>query len=153
MWRPFPNVYAFVQDHYWNVGFLRYYTVEQIPNFILASPVLVSSLYALYQYVKTLRIKAMAAEGVTKGGVYGTRARPHVVVWGLMALIALLVMHVQVATRFLSVCPALYWNVVSEGKRRRGGGVTDEVQRAICVYAVTFSLLGTLMFPTFYPWT
>ena len=148
MWRPFPNVYAFVQDHYWNVGFLRYYTPEQIPNFILASPVLGTSLYALYHYVKTLRIKAMAAEGVTKGGVYGTRARPHVVVWGSMALIALLVMHVQVATRFLSVCPALYWAVVSEGKSRGA-----DVQRWTCVYAVTFSLLGALMFPTFYPWT
>lgn len=54
----------------------------------------------------------------------------------------------QVATRFLSVCPALYWGVVSEGRL-----LGPEVQRWICIYAITFGLLGALMFPTFYPWT
>lgn len=54
----------------------------------------------------------------------------------------------QVATRFLSVCPALYWGVVSEGRL-----LGPEVQRWICIYSITFGLLGALMFPTFYPWT
>jgi hypothetical protein len=51
--------------------------------------------YAMVHYVRTLRIKAAAAEGVTAGGLYGTRARPHLATWGVMALVALLFMHVQ----------------------------------------------------------
>jgi len=148
VWRPFPSVYAYVQDHYWNVGFLRYYTPQQIPNFLLASPVLGASAYTAVHYVRTLGIKAASAERIKEGSLYGTRARPHLAMFLTMAAGAAVVMHVQVATRFLSVCPALYWAAASEGRR-----LGPEVQRWICIYSVAFGLLGTLMFPTFYPWT
>jgi GPI mannosyltransferase 2 len=34
-----PSIYTFVQDHYWNVGFLRYWTVSNLPLFALAFPI------------------------------------------------------------------------------------------------------------------
>lgn len=35
-----PSIYSFVQAHYWNVGFLRYWTISNIPLFALATPML-----------------------------------------------------------------------------------------------------------------
>ncbi|KXT00429.1 hypothetical protein AC578_1925 [Pseudocercospora eumusae] len=35
-----PSIYTFVQAHYWNVGFLRYWTLSNIPLFALAAPML-----------------------------------------------------------------------------------------------------------------
>ncbi|KAF2274743.1 GPI mannosyltransferas-like protein 2 [Westerdykella ornata] len=35
-----PSIYTWVQDYYWNVGFLRYWTVSNIPLFLIAAPML-----------------------------------------------------------------------------------------------------------------
>lgn len=34
-----PSIYTFVQDHYWDVGFLRYWKLSNLPLFALAFPV------------------------------------------------------------------------------------------------------------------
>lgn len=36
-----PSIYTFVQRHYWNNGFLRYWTLSNLPLFLLAAPMLV----------------------------------------------------------------------------------------------------------------
>jgi GPI mannosyltransferase 2 len=43
-----PSIYSWVQDHYWNVGFLRYWTLSNLPLFLLAAPTLVVLLYTSY---------------------------------------------------------------------------------------------------------
>ncbi|EFJ47490.1 hypothetical protein VOLCADRAFT_91860 [Volvox carteri f. nagariensis] len=48
-----PYVYGFVQSEYWNVGFLRYWTWQQppqLPNFLLAAPVVLLSVSGLAVY-------------------------------------------------------------------------------------------------------
>jgi hypothetical protein len=50
----------------------------------------------------------------------------------------------QVATRFLASCPALYWSVAAAPRRRRA---------AFVCYAVVYTGVGALLFSNFYPWT
>ena len=144
-WTPFPNIYAFVQSEYWNVGFLRYYQARQLPNFALAAPALGASAAAAARWVS-----AATSRGAKKhpaAWMLDEKVAPYLVVWGVMAAAAALVMHVQVATRFLSTTPAPYWFLAKEGK------ISAATRRATCAYFLAFGLLGTLMFPTFYPWT
>jgi phosphatidylinositol glycan class V len=44
------NLYAFVQREYWNQGPFRYWTLKQIPNFLLAAPVLLLSAAMAFHY-------------------------------------------------------------------------------------------------------
>ncbi|KAF1780680.1 GPI mannosyltransferase 2 [Phytophthora cactorum] len=50
-----PNLtamYSFIQREYWNVGLFRYYELKQLPNFILAAPIIVLSMHALHGYFR-----------------------------------------------------------------------------------------------------
>jgi phosphatidylinositol glycan class V len=45
------SLYSYVQRKHWNVGLLRYYEIRQIPNFILAMPVLTLSFSAAASWI------------------------------------------------------------------------------------------------------
>ena len=47
------SLYAYVQRKHWNVGLFRYYELKQIPNFILAAPILVVSYWAVSSWIHT----------------------------------------------------------------------------------------------------
>lgn len=46
-----PFSYSVIQSQYWDVGLLRYFTWKQIPNFLLASPVLLLVFLYSFSYV------------------------------------------------------------------------------------------------------
>ena len=46
-----PLPYSYVQKTHWNLGFLNYYQLKQIPNFMMATPVVILSLVSVWIYV------------------------------------------------------------------------------------------------------
>jgi GPI mannosyltransferase 2 len=124
-----------------NNGFLNYFTPQQLPNFLLAAPMFVLTSAAVLHFARQLR-----AVLLTQRGVVGYTASVYAYVLHLLLLSALcfFFMHVQVVTRFVVACPAVYWYVASSNAI---------VQRTYLLYALSYLVIGSTLFSTFYPWT
>lgn len=205
-----PLLYNYIQSHYWGVGFLRYFQLKQLPNFLLASPILSLAFFSIVHYAKSRpriffslgfdttieekscdvmflsedlsRFKVAGSvekssvrieehfnvrkrKNVIKGdvshvpknsepaarpGYLSASVLPFVLHLGFMAGTAFLVMHVQVATRFLSASPPLYWfasYIMTYPARYLRWGYL------IWAYSTAYILLGSLLFSNFYPFT
>lgn len=107
----FPVVYSYIQDAYWNVGFLRYFTLRQTPNFLLAAPVIILSSWAAWCYLCAnpwhcltlglVRRKTAGAKGEASGkpveGFCSPDAFVYVVHATALLLFGTFCMHVQVS--------------------------------------------------------
>ncbi|KFZ64597.1 GPI mannosyltransferase 2, partial [Podiceps cristatus] len=115
----FPVVYSYIQDAYWNVGFLRYFELRQIPNFLLALPVTLLGSWAAWTYIVanprhclTLGLERRKSEekGKPRAGFCCPTVFAYVVHATVLLAFGFSCMHVQVLTRFLgSSSPILYW--------------------------------------------
>lgn len=103
--------------------------------------------------------------------------------WGFLGTFALFFMHVQVVTRLISACPALYWwaaHLLLQTSRKPGDGPGAELAdgessfressmtftsalpalsgrrlaaTAVLAWFVGYSLLGCVLFSNFHNWT
>ncbi|XP_076646957.1 phosphatidylinositol glycan anchor biosynthesis class V [Halictus rubicundus] len=118
-----PVAYSYVQNKYWNVGFLKYYAVKQIPNFILAVPILYIMITCIKEYIVehskyfcTLgfieRINDTAE--VVKVKKYPAEMLVFIVHGLFMTIFCIFFVHIQVSTRLLcSASPLIYWYCAS----------------------------------------
>lgn len=141
-------IYQFVQMHYWNNGFLNYFTLQQSPNFLLALPMILITVFGVTEYffedpIRFLTLGSVVREG--KGNQVGflqDRMLPHVYLWTFMFITCLLFMHVQVMQRFLSGIPVLYWYAAHRLQKQ---------STFIIYYCVIYNLIATTLFAKFYP--
>ena len=75
------------------------------------------------------------------------REMPYALHAAALALVALLAMHVQVATRVLAACPAFYWAAARLARGPRGR------PRLVLAFFLGYSCVGTVLFATHYNWT
>lgn len=53
---PVPLLFQYAQSHYWNVGFLKYWTPNNIPNFAFAAPTVAIHALAIKEFVSKLPV-------------------------------------------------------------------------------------------------
>ncbi|XP_053744132.1 palmitoyltransferase ZDHHC18-A [Synchiropus splendidus] len=118
--RPLPLLYSHIQDVYWDVGFLRYFELRQIPNFLLALPMATLGVMAAYAYFHAnpelcLRLGLWETDSSKRldkpsPGFFSPRVFVYVVHSTVLLVFGTLCMHVQVLTRFMaSSSPVPFW--------------------------------------------
>ncbi|KAF7134100.1 hypothetical protein CNMCM5793_005729 [Aspergillus hiratsukae] len=98
--RTLPSIYSFVQEHYWNNGFLRYWTLSNIPLFALASPMLAIMTYSA---LWTLNVESGRLAG--SGRLLRSLAAPQLI----LTILTFANHHVQIITRMSSGYPVWYF--------------------------------------------
>lgn len=157
-----PLPYSYVQEYYWNVGFLRYYELKQLPNFLLAMPVIyitlsecIAFLYHNNEYLihlgifKTIHASYFSKVDKKKKVVHKRTEEDSkdflfvcVVHAFLLCMFCIFIVHIQVTTRMLfSANPAIYWFCTKKNKT------------FMKLYCFTYYFIGIVMFCNFLPWT
>lgn len=165
-----PISYSYVQNRYWNVGFLNYYQWKQIPNFLLAAPALILVMNFCFTYFRAhisyclhlgLFENKVASKKIT---LFERQIFPFVVHSAFLAIFCTFFVHIQVSTRLLaSSSPILYWLCANHFRDASINGFEDirdiifldksEARRLILCYFVGYALVGTILFSNFLPWT
>lgn len=129
-----PLLFTYAQAHYWNNGFFKYWTPNNIPNFIFGAPTIFLSLIS-NRYFRT---------------IYPVdRVYPILIVNNVFIGLLLVMWHVQIVTRIHLFMPIIYWFI--------SGLLTqpNELHRkwgSICVgYFVIWIVLQTSLFGAFLP--
>ncbi|KAI1419852.1 GPI mannosyltransferase 2 [Xylaria sp. FL1777] len=142
-----PSIYSFVQEHYWNVGFLRYWTPGNIPLFLLAGPMLyflaksgttfLSNPYLLNDEAKsTLISKNLAAF-----------LRSMALAQLILTVLAITTYHIQIITRISSGYPLWYWwlaNLLSDSKTAGTG-------KNVVMFMIMYASIQGVLFASFLP--
>ena len=168
-----PSIYGFVQQHYWytlppkfqglakcrhrNVGFLHYWTISNIPLFVIALPMLAtmvrSSIWALsksgkisYHSERTTTEQAGPSSQLdldNKALKFQRFLRCLTLPQLALALMALTSYHVQIITRLSSGYPVWYWWVAMMVVKRntkiaseKSGNLAAIISKWMVMYAI-----------------
>ncbi|XP_043483502.1 GPI mannosyltransferase 2 isoform X2 [Leptopilina heterotoma] len=177
-----PLAYSYVQEKYWNVGFLKYYQLKQIPQFLLAFPIL----YIMLKFnIKFLREHKSEILGLS---IFGTKEEkektvkslyplemfPFVVHSLFLTCFCIFIVHIQISTRLLvSASPVIFWYCAFALSYKTKFAEFEEscnldskwkvfllTQKTyskpdilILGYFLSYIIVGTFMYSNFLPWT
>lgn len=155
----FPIAYSYVQSHYWNVGFLKYYQLKQIPNFILATPIVLCYFKRIIEYVwqQTQACIKVAKRADKFKVLINDSMLVYIVHATFLLIFCLLYVHVQVTTRILAASsPCLYWFSQSAIPKRLNNEYLNNLgtfQNFVIIWFLFYIFVGTILFSNFLPWT
>ncbi|KAJ8473961.1 hypothetical protein ONZ51_g7535 [Trametes cubensis] len=117
-----PSIYTYVQGKYWNVGFLRYWTLQQLPNFLLGAPPLLLLLTFATHYVRLALVPRLVAfvrgraptrrspdDHTTRLPFLSPTIAPHVIHALVLCFVLIFASHTQIVLRFAAAMPLTYW--------------------------------------------
>lgn len=148
------DVYSFVQETHWQVGFLRYYRWRKLPNFVLALPMLllVGLVFRTFfrenrQLLRQSFLNFSRYKFPREDDFWNRVAllTPYLLHCAFLTTFAVLFINVEVLTRLLaSSTPMLYWALAA---------FDHDTQWYAKFYFGVYFLVGICIHCNFLPWT
>lgn len=170
-----PSIYSFVQQRYWNVGFLRYWTLSNLPLFLIALPMLslllLTALTCLSPRQMLAKYRPLSSgqsdKLVTRQAPFPIALRQMALPQIALAILALTNFHVQIINRISSGYPLWYivlaiaitTTEVSHDTKTSGGSVLSGIsylsnrktQRWIVQFMIMYAMIQGGLFASFLP--
>ncbi|KAF8626865.1 hypothetical protein AX15_004683 [Amanita polypyramis BW_CC] len=111
--RLFPSIYTYSQSRYWNVGFLRYWSFSQLPNFIIAAPlffIMANYTIAYLRYHFLVTSKGHTTIDRALEPFYDVSLLPYLFHSATLFLMLFLNAHTQIVLRLAPSVPVTYWS-------------------------------------------
>ncbi|EPQ61292.1 mannosyltransferase [Gloeophyllum trabeum ATCC 11539] len=157
-----PSIYTYVQSTYWDVGFLRYWQVAQIPNFLMAAPVYALLLFFCWYHLSH-RIPEMAKALLAGSEVPAVDGRldpflspkltPFVIHALVLTTTLLVSSHVQIMLRLAPSMPVVYWAAASLLHRLESNAASRRMcwGKAWVWWSVTWGTVSVVLWTTGLP--
>ncbi|KAL3455252.1 DUF409 domain protein [Aspergillus heterothallicus] len=154
-----PSIYGWVQSHYWGVGFLRYWTIPNIPLFLLASPMLLilfqSSFWVLGANVSPVFSgTAPKTSSAISSGSSSPLLTQLALIQFILTVMAATSYHVQIVNRISSGYPLWYWYLVWQALETSGTTLSAKRRSRILLVVqaiVAYALIQAVLFGSFLP--
>jgi phosphatidylinositol glycan class V len=145
----FPNIYNFVQERYWNVGLFKYWELKQVPNFLLAFPMILLSFQGIRSYIRSNLVSFISLGSFHSGQKPGHHylnvlVSPFILYWLANLIVLVFIANVQIITRALCSLPVLYWFICRKSAK-------DNL--FVLGFFAGYFWVGIALFSNFYPWT
>lgn len=148
---PFP--YSYIQSHYWQVGFLKYYEIKQLPNFLVALPILAFSCWHCFVYLRHFVMKFITKYPMTHL-IKEYKTLPFVIHSSFLTLFCIFFVHIQISTRLLcSATPTLYWFAADYMPKSLDKLKLKSKAGMIFVWFGSYVIVGATLFSNNLPWT
>lgn len=158
--RSVPSIYTFVQAHYWNSGLFQYWTIPNIPLFLLATPMLsLISLSSIWAFKTPLQPPA-SKSGKTKqkrsaSNSATTRVLKTIaVIQAILGAMTFLTAHVQIITRIASGYPVWYWYIASKTTtttQTKAGSSSSSSSKWTIRWMIMYAIIQGSLFASFLP--
>jgi phosphatidylinositol glycan class V len=114
-----PSIYTYVQSQYWDVGFLRYWTLVQVPNFAIAAPPLAVLFMFSFHHLRhsvALHLQSISSKGPSSQAhpkhtsiFLHPALTPHAIHALFLCTTVLFTSHTQIILRLSPSLPLTYW--------------------------------------------
>ncbi|CAI4055167.1 GPI-anchor transamidase GPI18 SKDI_02G1130 [Saccharomyces kudriavzevii IFO 1802] len=136
------SLYSYIQGHYWEVGFLKYWTLNNLPNFLLAVPNIIILVYSSMYFSK----------------IYPSyNLKPLVWITRVLVVTVCIFAHVQILNRIASFIPLHLWYLAdrlvktSDPKQMENPKGDDKIVKFYIYWLAFWIPLQTVLFAAFLP--
>lgn len=151
-----PISYGYVQSHYWNVGFLKYYEWKQLPNFALAAPIMI---FIPWNCIKFILCHPRISWSLGLSRTPDSERLVYIAHAIFLSIFCIFFVHVQVSIRMIaSSSPCLYWFAAEYAlKHIQRKNITKTAiltnRKELFAWFFGYFVIGTILFCNFLPFT